>query len=212
MGSGFLHGEVDSNGLITGDDIAFIYMDGETAFKGRFEDKYMRKAYNVDVLDYDCDENGILVVSKFTEPLSQQEFKYDPCTNESFGGGAHPSVRDPYEVKTVDLQPSKIPNSGEGVFAIRDVPAYRLASLCSLFLYRWPDQDKLYHDTCIDNIAKSDDYRRACKKYSLGISTYSAVINLPPELDVNPLPNHGPKVNHHFRLNNSVYSEIEHPR
>ena len=94
--SGYLHGNVDANGLITGDDIAFIYMDGETAFKGRFEDKYMKKAYNVDVLDYGCDENGLLVATKFTEPLSQHEFFYDPCTNVSFGGGAPPEVR--YEI------------------------------------------------------------------------------------------------------------------
>ena len=38
------------------------------------------------------------------------------------------------------------------------------------------------------------------------------MIDLPPDLDVNPLPNLGPKVNHHFRLNNSAYLEIEHPR
>jgi hypothetical protein len=29
---------------------------------------------------------------------------------------------------------------------------------------------------------------------------------------VGPFPNLGPKVNHHFRMNNSAYMEIEHPR
>ena len=37
-------------------------------------------------------------------------------------------------------------------------------------------------------------------------------IDLPPEFDVNPLPTLGPKVNHHFILNNSQYKEAEHPR
>ena len=32
------------------------------------------------------------------------------------------------------------------------------------------------------------------------------------EIDVNPLPNMGPKVNHHFRKNNAGFQEIEHPR
>ena len=34
---------------------------------------------------------------------------------------------------------------------------------------------------------------------------------VPKIFDVNPLPNLGPKVNHHFRLNNSVFIEMEHP-
>ena len=34
---------------------------------------------------------------------------------------------------------------------------------------------------------------------------------MPPEKDVQPLPNLGSKVNHHFRLNNSKLIEFEHP-
>ena len=30
---GYLHGKADKNGLITGNDITFIYPDGETAYK-----------------------------------------------------------------------------------------------------------------------------------------------------------------------------------
>ncbi len=212
INNGFLHGTADESGHVTGDNIAYIYPDGETAFKGRFEDRIMKKAYNVDVLEYGCDENYLMKVEKFSQPLSDQVFFYEPCTNETFGGGAPLWVRDPYEVKTVKLAPSSIPNSGEGVFLIRDMPKYRFASLYSMFLYRWPDQDQIYKETCMDNIAKSDEYRRHCKKYSLGISYYGGTIDVPPELDVNPLPNLGPKVNHNFRQNNSVYSETEHPR
>ena len=110
----YLHGKVSENGYITGDDIAYIYPDGVTAFKGRFENKLMIKAYNVDVQEYGCNEDGILVVKSYTEPLSSQVFKYEPCTNISFGGGAPPSVRDPYEIKTVKLATSTQPQSGEG--------------------------------------------------------------------------------------------------
>ena len=46
----------------------------------------------------------------------------------------------------------------------------------------------------------------------MGLSTYKGIIDLPPEFDVNPLPNLGPKVNHHFRRNNCVFIEMEHPR
>ena len=38
------------------------------------------------------------------------------------------------------------------------------------------------------NTSKSVDYRRECKKYSVG---NHASFNLPPELDVDPLPNLG---------------------
>ena len=104
------------------------------------------------------------------------------------------------------------PYSGEGVFLIRDVPKNQFASLYSLFLYQVPTQSGLYDQACSYNTSKSQDYRRHCKKYSLGIASYSGVIDLPPELDVNPLPNLGPKVNHHFRKQNAAYMEIEHPR
>ena len=212
VNGGNLHGKVDENGQITGDEIAYIYPDGETAFKGRFENRIMKKAYNVDVKEYGCDENGLFIVKKFSEPLTDEIFKYEPTTNISFGGGNSLDVRDPYEVKTVKLGPSKIPNSGEGVVLVRDIPSHRFASLYSLFLYKSPDQDLLYQQSCTYNTSKSDEYRRHCKKYSLGLSYYDALIDLPPELDVNPLPNLGPKVNHHFRQNNSVYQETEHPR
>ena len=43
------------------------------------------------------------------------------------------------------LGPSKIPNSGEGVIAVRDIPRTRMAALYSLFLYQIPDQNKLYN-------------------------------------------------------------------
>ena len=49
------------------------------------------------------------------DPISEDEFFHDPPTNCSFGGGSL-DIPDPYEVKTVYVDASKIPNSGEGVF------------------------------------------------------------------------------------------------
>ena len=97
---------------------------------------------------------GFFVVKKFTENLSDQVFRYEPCTNESFGGGAPLHVRDPYEVKTAKLGPSTIPNSGEGVILLKDVPRLRFANMYSLFMYKSPDQDKLYRNNCIENTNK----------------------------------------------------------
>ena len=78
--------------------------------------------------------------------------------------------------------------------------------------YRKDQQFEKYRRQCIHNTSKSDEYRRNCNKYRIGLSTYLATFGLPPELDVDPLPNLGPKVNHNFHQNNSVYIETEHPR
>ena len=70
LNGGFLHGEADENGSITGKDIAYIYPDGETAFRGRFEDRIMKKAFATDVLQYGCDEkSGLFIVKKFSKSL-----------------------------------------------------------------------------------------------------------------------------------------------
>ena len=136
INNGYIHGVVDQNGLATGGDLVFIYPDGETALKGYFENKIMKKAKNVDVKNYGCDVNGIFVAIEFTEPLKDYEFFYDPCTNESFGGGSK-HIQDPYEMKTVKLSTSGLPNSGDGVFLKRDISKDKVACFYSLFLYSW---------------------------------------------------------------------------
>ncbi len=216
IGNGYLHGHVDNaSGHVSGDKIAYIYPDGETAFLGKFQDRVMKKAKAVNVLKYGCDDSdttGMFVVKEFSDPVSDQEFFYEPPTNISFGGGAPLGIVDPYELKTVRMTLSSVEGSGEGVFALRDIPKGRFSCLYSLFYYRYPDQADIYRKTCVDNVNKTDDYRRDCLKYSAVTLMWQGRIDLPPEFDVNPLPTMGPKVNHHFRFNNSVESEIEHPR
>ena len=43
IGGGFLHGLANSDGLASGSDVAYIYPDGETAFRGHFENRAMMK-------------------------------------------------------------------------------------------------------------------------------------------------------------------------
>ena len=85
-----------------------------------------------------------------------------------------------------------------GVFAIKTLPAQKPAAFYSMLLYN-DEQHTLYKQKCTYNSSKSMDYRRACKKYSVQFETWVAGYDLPPELDVNPFPNFGAKVNHHFR-------------
>ncbi len=80
--------------ILSGDKIAYIYPDGETAFMGRFVNRFMKAAKAVDVLEYECDpSSGILAVKSYSDPTMDNEFFYEPCTNVSFGGGAPLSLR-----------------------------------------------------------------------------------------------------------------------
>jgi hypothetical protein len=143
----------------------------------------MKKAYAVDVLTYECNENGIMKVTKYSKPVMDQAFFYEPPTNVSFGGGAPLGTIDPYEMKTIVLAESSVPNSGEGVIAKRDIPKYRMVCMYSLYLFRKPDQSEIYASNCFGNPSKSEDYRRHCKKYSLPLTYYHAITDLPPEFD-----------------------------
>lgn len=200
--SGYIHGIANNEGEATGDDIAFIYPDGITALKGTFTKRYMKKAKNVDVKAYDCNFDGMLIVKQYSNPLSNDIFVYDPPTNESFGGGSN-QIEDPYEKKNVGVATSSVPQSGEGVFLKRDLSKGKVSCFYSLFLYRGSDQIENFNTKYLFNASKSEDYRRQCRKYSLPLGTYYGMIDLIPELDINPLPNLGPKVNHNFRHNNS---------
>ena len=74
------------------------------------------------------------------------------------------------------------------------------------------DEANIYYKNCQFNKSRSENERRECLKYNIPLSHFQCLISLPPELDKEPFPNLGPKVNHHFSLNNSAYGEIEHPR
>ncbi len=105
LSQGYLHGHFGTSNLVSGDNIAYIYPDGVTALKGHFEDKEMKEAFHHDVLEYDCDEMGMVYVKTYSERLSEFVFKFEPPTNVSFGGGG--LWPDPYDVKYVQVQKSK---------------------------------------------------------------------------------------------------------
>ena len=169
------------------------------------------KAYHVDAEEYSCNEYGILYVKKYSSLKSNHAFFFDPPTNTSFGGGG--LEPDPYEKKHLRLAKSIAPNSGNGVFARIELPKSTLIAHYSLHMYNMKNsQLNIYYSNCQNNKTRSDNERRECLKYHLPLRRYDVLISLPPEFDKEPLPNLGPKVNHHFQFNNSYYDEIEHPR
>ena len=43
INNGYIHGIADKNGLASGNNLTFIYPDGETALMGNFDDRHMIK-------------------------------------------------------------------------------------------------------------------------------------------------------------------------
>ena len=197
IGGGFMHGKFNEEGKATGNDLAFIYPDEETALVGRFEDFVMKSAYEAEVLDATCDQDGLIIISKYGN-MSGPEFYYEAPTNESFGAGPY-GVVDPYERRTVRVAQSTIPQSGEGVFAAKDFPPKLCISYYTGYLYDTGPEEEGYKQRCSNNETLTMDERRKCKKYSLGLSIFDTTIDIPPELDEPGmfLPSVGPKVIRH---------------
>jgi hypothetical protein len=140
------------------------------------------------------DQDGMIIVSKFAL-LSGPEFYYEAPTNTGFGAGPY-GVTDPYERKSVQIAQSTIPESGEGVMALRDFPAERCTCFYSGFLYDHGEESQGYESSCTYNESLTMDERRECKKYSLPLDTFITRIDIPPEMDKPGMfqPTAGPKV------------------
>jgi hypothetical protein len=51
---------------------------------------------------------------------------------------------------------SSLPDSGEGVFAVKDLPADRCVTLYSGLFYDYLEQRELFFDKCVYNESRSD--------------------------------------------------------
>ena len=201
--TGHLHGTVSAiDGTITGSNIMYIYPDMETALLGAFEDRKMKDAQESTVLDLDCDRNGLYYVSQYSIPkLNSPHFYYEPPSNISFGAGP-PNILDPYERKWLELRAAGHRKIGEGVFTKRHIKPYTLVSSYNGFIYdKLNGESELYSKRCTMNSTKTDNARRHCKKYSIGLSSKHAKIEIPPEFDQPEsfIPSFGPKVNKMIR-------------
>lgn len=78
---------------------------------------------------------------------------------------------------------STIPFGGQGVFMKKDSEVDRVVALFSGYFFDYPEEIQYYDETCVQNTSLSDDHRRACKKYSVGLPAYKTMIEYPPELD-----------------------------
>ena len=87
IGGGYMHGTFDkSSGQATGDDLAFIYPDMETAFYGTFDNFVMKKAKEAQVVSLHC-KDGLPAVKDFKVETNGPTFYYEAPTNQSLGAG-----------------------------------------------------------------------------------------------------------------------------
>ena len=210
--TGHLHGSNDpTDGSITGNNISYVYPDMETALLGKFNLGKMQDAQESTILDLGCHENGLLYVTQYSKPYSESpHYYYKAPNNVSFGSGP-PGAVDPYEHKWLELRAAKNTNMGQGVFTKRDLEPHTLVSSYNGFVYGKKNGElELYTKRCSMNLTKSNDERRHCVKYGLGLSARNALINIPPEFDrpESLIPSWGPKVNHNISLYKKHLNEI----
>ena len=114
-------GEVDSDGRLTGDNIAYVYPDKETALIGRFQNGQLVRARaaklhikHVSEVTKGCD--ALKMLPKFTYRTDYPEAVcIDVSTHDVLS--LQPLLGDVYERDRVCVKKSLIEDAGEGLFA-----------------------------------------------------------------------------------------------
>ena len=94
-GGGSVVGEVDQAGLLTGDNITYLYPDYSTALHGTFHKGVMVSTRECLVVSVEEDESGVLVPGLSQLKLTQHRRQLRTVTDF----GLQPTLRDPYEAK-----------------------------------------------------------------------------------------------------------------
>jgi len=116
-GGGCVVGKVDTEGKLTGSDIAYLYPDFETALIGSFENGMMVNARQCSVIGT-ATERGCLQVPMFSDPTGPSFCR--EIASASFVT-SQPMLKDPYETKLIKVRPSKLQGAAEGLFARADI-------------------------------------------------------------------------------------------
>jgi histone-lysine N-methyltransferase SETD7 len=194
-GGGWLHGRVDHNGKLTGDDIMYIYPDLNTCLVGRFTDGVMEATKEAHVERFRWVDNILVVeVGETTGP----DFSFSPSTSEYMT--VNWLQQDPYERDRVECLTSHIEGAGVGLFFKRNLPAgtyvsfyhglyFQLGKMspeptCSYQIFL--DWDKAPHSEYLDLMPEAWSHKQYCATL-------------------------GHKVNHSFSPN-CEFAKFQHPR
>ena len=117
QGGGWLTAIVDSNGVFSGSQVAFVYSDLETALVGSWEEGSMVAASPAILTSVNL-VAGILEPT-FTIECGRPTVGLSISTETSVG--ASPLIGDPYEGRVCKVEVSKVEGGGEGLYALRDL-------------------------------------------------------------------------------------------
>ncbi|XP_033615933.1 histone-lysine N-methyltransferase SETD7 isoform X2 [Fukomys damarensis] len=106
---GSLVGEVNEEGEMTGEKIAYMYPDGKTALYGKFIDGEMTEGKLATLM---ATEEGR---PQFELVPGSPVYHFDKSTSSCISTSA--LLPDPYEAERVYVSESLIPNAGEGLFS-----------------------------------------------------------------------------------------------
>ncbi|XP_069832946.1 histone-lysine N-methyltransferase SETD7 isoform X1 [Dendropsophus ebraccatus] len=106
---GGLVGEVNEDGEMTGEKIAYVYPDGKTALYGKFIDGEMLGAKLATLVSLEEGKPYFEIVP------GSNVYTFDKSTSSCIS--TNPLLPDPYELERVYVATSMISNAGEGLYA-----------------------------------------------------------------------------------------------
>lgn len=202
-GGAWIHGQVDSRGQMTGDDIMYLYPGLQICLVGRFQNGIMEEARSSTVQTTYL--SGPILVAVAAPPpatpaaatTAAMTFRFSPATSRAMS--VPPLQEDPYERTKVEVGSSAISGAGDGLFTKADTEAAEILSFYHGLYYKLGERSS---NTNFDYQIFLD-WVRAPK---------SAYLDIPLELtDVDHYTaSLGHKVNHSFQPN-CEYVPFYHP-
>ena len=198
-GGGWITGQLDPSGELTGDKIAFVYPDLSTAILGRFDRGVLVSGLAGRITGLEVLED--IAVPQIEITAGQSEFvTFSLSTEDSVG--LQPLTTDPYEAGTVEVRPSQVGGGGEGLFLTRDVKKSEVVAFYNGV--RLPPRHGRKKDTWEDS---------GYKIFTNTEDVWGERMDLPGDLvdTENYRATLGHKINHNFEYNCTEWF-FQHPR
>ncbi len=197
-GQGWLYGEVDSKGRFSGEALAYIYPDISSCIVGSFKNEMLVEARASVVVEAFTDSNQVLNVRFQPHQPDDPAYTYCPSTPSTIP--CDWLLCDCYESSTVECRISNVQSAGEGLFAIRNLPAQTIVS---------------YYNGV--KVEPSEEYSSSSYSYQIYVdwsnTDGSAFVDIPLEcISSNSYrASLGHKANHSFNPN-CCFISVDHPR
>ncbi|XP_070613844.1 histone-lysine N-methyltransferase SETD7 isoform X3 [Erythrolamprus reginae] len=186
---GYLVGEVNEEGEMTGEKLAYVYPDGKMAYYGHFIDGEMIEARLANVLLAEEEKLQFDVIP------GSPVYSFDKSTSSCIS--TNPLLPDPYESERVYVDASLISNAGEGLFTKIAAEAGTVLSFYNGIRITHQEVDSRDWSLNGNTISLDDETVIDVPEPYSHVSKYCASL--------------GHKANHSFTPN-SVYDSFVHPR